>query len=70
MVHEECRSSSLDNLRKKKIKRKEHFERFILAFLVNVAVESSFPENITARESEIFSRHLVEETAFSSSFIE
>ena len=65
MVHEECRSSSLDNLRKKKkkkekIKKKEHFERFILAFLVNVAVESSFPENITTMRGSLrFSRAIL-----------
>lgn len=65
MVHEECRSSSLDNLRKRKkkkekIKKKEHFERFILAFLVNVAVESSFPENITTMRGSLrFSRAIL-----------
>lgn len=50
----------LTTLGKKKIKKKEHFERFILTFLVNVAVELSFPENITAMRGSLrFSRAIL-----------
>lgn len=75
MVHEECRSSSLDNLRKRK-KKKDKKERTFRTFHSSISRKRCCRVIVSreyyndARESEIFSRHLVEETAFSSSFIE
>ena len=62
--------------KKKKKKRKDKKERTFRTFHSSISRKRCCRVIVSreyyndARESEIFSRHLVEETAFSSSFIE